>query len=304
MRRRIVAATVRSTLRRFSTTPSSDWRQFGWQRLLNERNWTTQSDNSTTLQALTRQLSFPLTVAHALPLLLDVESRENISLCVLGAREEADAVPMSAWLELAALSETDRINLSMIGPECGGDERSLSAGPLHVTQSPPICASFVDSPLGSALLSSSDGKAACAAAAAQHLLPDAFILFNPGLHAGKYSWRPSMELVLSTGRPVLLTAYSDQDAASDVLWLSQLGHSPTYVQNPWASLEPWSGASQYANQYYTVLNGRASVTGEAAAPRAQVVPTEQSWARRGAMMEFFDEGPQMVRQMIAEWRRS
>ena len=113
-----------------------------------------------------------------------------------------------------------------------------------------------------------------------------------------------MELVLSTGRPVLLTAYSDQDAASDVLWLSQLGHSPTYVQNPWASLEPWSGASQYANQYYTVLNGRASVTGEAAAPRAQVVPTEQSWARRGAMMEFFDEGPQMVRQMIAEWRRS
>ena len=164
MRRRIAsAATVRSTLRRPST--SSDWRQFGWQRLLNERK-TTQSDNSTTLQALTRQLSFPLTVAHALPLLLDVESRENISLCVLGAREEADAVPMSAWLELAALSETNRINLSMIGPECGGDERSLSAGALHVTQSPPIRASFVDSPLGSALLTSSDGNAACVAAAA------------------------------------------------------------------------------------------------------------------------------------------
>ena len=125
MRRRIVAATVRTTLRRFSTTPSSDWRQFGWQRLLTERNWTTQSDNSTTLQALTRQLSFPLTVAHALPLLLDVESRENISLCVLGAREEADAVPMSAWLEMAALSETNRINLSMIGPECSGDERRV-----------------------------------------------------------------------------------------------------------------------------------------------------------------------------------
>jgi hypothetical protein len=231
-------------------------------------------------------------------------STEQVELCVLGAREEADAVPIAVWLELCVLTTASRVNLSMIGPEAEGDERSLDAGPLRITQARPSRTSFSESPLGRSLL-----------AGTRPTLPDAFVLFNPGLHAGKYAWRPSMEAVLATGVPLLLTAYSDQDAASDARWLADLGGAattPVYVENPWASLEPWSSSGDArANRYMTILHGHgpaaeflaAASSGKRLAPQAPTVPSEQAWMRRSAMRDFFEEGPRILRQQIADWWR-
>ena len=141
-------------------------------------------------------------------------------------------------------------------------------------------------------------------------LPDAFALFNPGLHAGKYTWKPSVRAVLASGRPLLLTAYQEQDAASDAQWLTaEMGLPPTcYEANPWASLEPWAYDSRlahdaHANMFFAVLNGRgpkdaAGHGGRRRAPRSSVVPTEQGWARRNAWQEMFSEGGNVAREMV------
>jgi len=289
----------------------ANWRALGWNRLLRVRGWLQSSaDLEPSLDAavtkLSRELSFPLTVAHAWPALgvHACGSGRPLRLCVLGAREEADSVSIAAWLELCLLAEAaPHMSLSMIGPEARGDERSASADALRVTQSTPCPTTFAESSLGSALLAGRVSEGA---------LPDAFCLFNPGLHAGKYSWRPSIQAVLATEVPVLLTAYSEQDAASDAQWLRSLcggARTPEYVANPWASLEPWSssGGDERANKYVAVLHGAPDAVerlgGTAApAPRAgSVVPTEQAWLRRAAMRDFFDEGPKMLAQSFREW---
>ena len=302
-------STVASLARRLCTAShnptdraqASGWPQCSWEQLLRARGWLEDAQNASAIQSLSSKLSFPLTVAHAIPLLgVDVSAQTPINLCVLGAREEADAVPMAAWMELCVLAEVPHLSLSMIGPEARGLERSLCAGAHNITQAPPIQASFLESPLGSALLAGESPP-----------LPDAFVLFNPGLHAGKYSWRPTMEAVLATERPCLITAYSDQDAASDAQWLAELcTGSPMYVENPWASLEPWGyegcGRSDArANMYLTILHGRtpAELCRHERKPpsaAARVVPAEQAWLRRSAWNDMFDVGPRVLREALAE----
>lgn len=279
-----------------------------WERLLSSRGWlspTSPSDppdedvKQRRLLSLSQKLSFPLTVGFALPRLQLPEAGTLGTLCVLGAREEADSVPIAAWLELcAAMADVDmapQVRLKMIGPEVNGEERSLSAGELYVSQDAPIRACFEE-------VVARDPSAL--------LLPDAFVLFNPGLHAGKYTWRPTLEAVLDTGRPVILSAYSDQDAASDAQWLSELcTRTPSYEANPWASLQPWSYegcgtmGEAHANTYVTVLHGREpsepSQSGRAlVAPRVPTVPAEQAWLRRSAMRDFFDDFPKVLREFV------
>jgi len=290
-------ATAKQVAAAASHVAPSGWRRLGWERLLLERGWLQRSASEKTeaLQQLSRQLSFPLTLAHAWPALgLHTASERPLEICVLGAREEADAVPMTAWMELCVLADAPRVALSMIGPEAAGRARSLQTDAHCITQR--VCpTTFTESALGRALL-----------AGAEPDLPDAFVLFNPGLHAGKYAWRPSIEAVLATEKPLLVTAYSDQDAASDAQWLAELHGEISYVENPWASLEPWGGGDARANKYLAVLHGggSADAMGDSAlpqrAPRAPVVPVEQGWLRRSAMADFFGEGPRMLRRTLGQ----
>lgn len=200
------------------------------------------------------------------------------------------------------------MHLAFCGPEAVGRARGLAAtsaaGTLRVVQEEPCRRPFAETRLGRALLAGT--------APAAGTMPDAFALFNPGLHAGKYAWRRSMEAVLGTGLPLLLTAYSDQDAASDARWLAELGVAPpAYQENPWASREGWGGGAEtHANRYFAVVHGRgpADAAGHAAsghrrAPSAPAVPTEGGWARRRAMADLFGEGPSELRRMLAEWSR-
>ena len=273
-----------------------------WARLLASRGWLPhelheEPEDTSRLLSLSQKLSFPLTIAHALPWLQLPEGADTLELCILGAREEADErVPMSAWLELCALADAPvarKVKLAMVGPEVAGRARSHGNGELHVVQPAPIRACFDE-------VAASDPDAS---------MPDAFVLFNPGLHAGKYSWRSTMQAVLATGRPVVLTAYSDQDAASDAEWLAEglCTRRPAYVTNPWASLQAWGydgcgTTDARANQYCTVLDGReptdAFANGERSAPRVAAVPNEQAWLRRSAMRDFFDEGPRVLRDSV------
>lgn len=49
-------------------------------------------------------------------------------------------------------------------------------------------------------------------------LPDAFVMFNPGVGHPflRSNWRPTIEAVLTSGRPILLTAFSEEDQQRDL----------------------------------------------------------------------------------------
>ena len=307
------------SLQRLITAPSTlarvhGWQELAWSQLLLQRGWLRRSAYDTApletqeaaIQHLSRKPSFPLTLAHAWEALglHTEEASDGLHVCVLGAREEADeigGVSIAAWLELCVHTQATDVRLSMIGPEASGEARALHAGEYSIRQSAPCSTAFVESSIGSRVARAEQHGAGDPVRA-----PDAYVLFNPGLHAGKYTWRPSIEAVLASGRPLLLTAYHEQDAASDAEWLrSELGvPSLPYEPNPWASLEPWIDAQDArANMLFTVHNGRgppdaAGHGGQRRAARARVVPSEQGWARRSAMRDLFSEGSTVAREMV------
>lgn len=55
-------------------------------------------------------------------------------------------------------------------------------------------------------------------------LPDAFVMFNPGVGHPflKSNWRPTIEAVLKSGRPILITAFSQEDQERDLEVLSAI----------------------------------------------------------------------------------
>lgn len=54
--------------------------------------------------------------------------------------------------------------------------------------------------------------------------PDAFVLFNPGIGHPflKQRWRPTMETLLASGKPILLSSFSKVDQDRDVAVLKEL----------------------------------------------------------------------------------
>ena len=291
-----------------SRTSPEDWRELDWPTLLRQRGWlhdktSTEAETDAALRQLSCSLSFPLTLAHAWDALGITDVSRPINVCILGARAEA-LVPMSEWLELCVLTSTNQVQLLMIGPEAEGEARGLELGGRSITQAAPCSSIFTHSPLAAAAT------------------PDVFVLYNPGLHTGKYTWRPTMEAVLATGAPVLLTGYSAQDVASDANWLASMSRrlkwdcaAPSYEVNPWACLEPWQGsyanqgvADAYANQFITVVNGRGpcSAAGNPASPRARApahkVKTETGWARKSDMGDLFTEIPRVLFDAIRDMR--
>lgn len=55
--------------------------------------------------------------------------------------------------------------------------------------------------------------------------PDAFVLFNPGIGHPflKERWQPTVESLLASGKPILLSSFSKVDQERDVAVLKELG---------------------------------------------------------------------------------
>ncbi|KAL3935301.1 MAG: hypothetical protein SGBAC_009157 [Bacillariaceae sp.] len=67
---------------------------------------------------------------------------------------------------------------------------------------------------------------------------DTFVLMNPGIGHDKLKsgWKPTLDRILGTGRPMLLTAHSEKDADRDAALLKQTYHLDVhYEENPFAS---------------------------------------------------------------------
>ena len=154
---------------------------------------------------------------------------------VVGARAEA-ALPVHLWRELAVLSGAAHVAVEMCGPACcpPGVARVRACSGLELALAEPA-GFFHASPTGRALLRG---------APPPEPLPDAFVLFNPGLGEPGWerAWGGTLAALAASQRPLLFTALSAADAARDDAFLRRAGvlaggelHVEPYVVNAWAS---------------------------------------------------------------------
>ena len=241
--------------------PSPSDSPFGaWQRYLTERGWLSASamdsaDNQSQLAGLavlSAALTFPAAIARSWDVLTSGQTDRPWRLHAVGARAEA-ALPVHIWSELSLLTGAKSIDLEFSGPAAapkGVDVSRAWVGPdghhLHLKLTHPDL--FHRSELGQALLararadagidagtpppSSSSPPPPSSSSSSPTLLPlplpDAFVLFNPGLGEPGWerAWSPTMRALLASGRPILMTALSRTDAARDAAFLEQMdwGH--------------------------------------------------------------------------------
>lgn len=199
----------------------------------------------------THVLSAPLTIAQQFATFLSTNQQQQQRWCCVGARAEA-SLPTLYWRELLIVldwiqhhhttttstnhnSTTGNnniiISLDFVGPE------------LPTTNRPSETLTYKDSAITLNWNKASKFHELDPNFALSY---NGYILFNPGLaHPHLASdWRPTVELILHTKQPLLLTAHSLLDANRDAKLLSQYLPTPAttptptpihYVPNPFAS---------------------------------------------------------------------
>ena len=272
--RRILAAATPLLGRPAPTLSTRAWRLLheprpdgdAWPDYLLDRGWLNEQEfmaadertRHVAMEILSAALTFPLTVARAWPL-LDLPSGPSVRLGVVGARAEA-ALPEHFWAELALLVGGHSIDAS---PRTQFTLDIEFSGPASAPTSVPqrrvvntANGSAMSMALGEADLfhRGTSGQALLAAAKgeldiAQCDVPDAYVLFNPGLGEPGWerAWRPTLRALDAANRPMLFTALSPSDAARDVNFieamqadriprLSVRNAEVAYAENPFASL--------------------------------------------------------------------
>ena len=213
-------ALAKSVLTHPPSTPSPTF----WRDYLLERNFLnakafasapTEAQDAA-LAALSAALTFPLTMARSFSALFPNQpSPANPRLMVVGARAEA-TLPLHFWGELALLTETPSLSIDCCGPAAMPGNTPVhqawtsNDGQHRLTVTLRDASLFHESSMGKALLKGQ-------ALAAHDELPDAFVLFNPGLGEPGWerAWGPSIRALHAADRPMLLTALSPSDAERD-----------------------------------------------------------------------------------------
>ena len=233
-----LAALSRTLLGQPSASASvpANWRSMDWPSLLLRRGWlqpeayegAEAAARKAAVDLLTGGLTFPYTLA-SVGQRFGGGAGQPVRICVVGARAEA-SMPLPMWREALCLAGWGALRVDMVGPKVSetkarDDDRGVSVVPE--------AALFHESALHRAHLSGSE-------------LPDAFVLFNPGLGEPGWdrAWAPTVHALLALRRPVLLTALSASDAEQDAAFWSvaaaREGHAARagleYAANPWSSL--------------------------------------------------------------------
>ena len=224
------------------------WREgkiSNWHELLLARGWlrpdfhqALAEEQEAAISLLSSALTYPLTMAFAHREILLSGGHQHIPgpaaaprWCVIGARAER-TLPPHIWAELCVLSPSTRCTLNLAGlapvPPVTPHERHLREPALSIHQLPGG-SPFHDTSLGRAVL-------------AQESEATGFVLFNPGLGEPGWGgvWAPTLRAISQSGKPIVLTALSVDDAARDLaFWRATIGdgvHEPCYAANPWGSL--------------------------------------------------------------------
>lgn len=187
------------------------------------RNWgfssifTDKNERKWAQRLVSHVLSAPLTFAQHFP------HQPTQHVCVVGARAEA-TLPVHYWNEIL-MNNDENIPVSWTLDFCGPEVLATSS---NVTLKSINGSSIVLRWTHSGYL---------------HEMSDppewnGFVLYNPGLGHDhlREGWMPTIEYLLSTQKPLLLTAHSKLDAERDARLLQDItGNSIDYQPNAFAS---------------------------------------------------------------------
>ena len=166
-------------------------------------------ETPSSFRALTSVLTFPLSLSHGIYSIYK-NRMDALNITVIGARAES-SLPSIWWREIMRTCPVRRYTMRMIGPglplprkkqltdqlEVGGVKKEFT---LHYTADD-ACYLHNHVDLHNVLLHT-----------------ELFVLYNPGLGSLplKASWKPTLDLILSTKKPILCTAHGRHDMERDV----------------------------------------------------------------------------------------
>lgn len=236
------------------TEPLTAWRDY-----LHARGWLSprfpsadMAEQLAAIQLLSTSLTFPVTLARQLATLAPQQAAYR--LCVVGSRAES-TLPVQIWSELACLTGMKELHVSFCGPKAAPPgvplEREWRSpdGASYMRLSVPSEGTadlFHRGELGRALLNGTSLDSGREATGREATLPDAFVLFNPGIGepGWRKAWAPTLHALSAARRPMLMTALSVGDAARDDEFIRSSLEAPAaaalcetpYERNPFCSL--------------------------------------------------------------------
>ena len=147
-----------------------------------------------------------------------------IRIHVVGARAEA-TLPWRYWSELSAATSAPAWRLLFVGPEIPPAMRAAEYVARGVSGSF-LVGKYEEAPSSSVLPP-----------------PDLFVLFNPGLASVTKEWEPAWERVVRARRPILATAFNEEDWSKELEFARSRASAAGFVldeggRNPFASRWP------------------------------------------------------------------
>jgi splicing suppressor protein 51 len=187
------------------------------------------------VRMLSTMLTYPLSLSFGIRSIFG-ERIDSLNVTVIGARKES-SLPSIWWEETMRTCSIKRLDMSMVGP--------------GLNQPPPPHYS-VSRDLGGGLTREFAKHYTSGDIAPLHDHPDArkilletnlFVLYNPGLGSGplKELWKPTLELLLSTKKPILCTSHCQFDMDRDLATINaaseedvdpEQGQQLEYLINP------------------------------------------------------------------------
>ena len=198
------------------------------------RQWPIPQDENQeyALRLVSHALSFPLTMAHYWTIAQESTAavqQQQQNWCCVGARAES-TLPPPLWKELLVATGNPSVRqwtIDFVGPDVVVPRQESNVDtdyPLTKTKLTLRCkhGGFFHNDPG---LSNTNYNG--------------FVLFNPGFgHPNhKEGWKPTLQLLMESPRPVLVTAHSSWDAERDAnAFREYFPHTPLdYQENPFAS---------------------------------------------------------------------
>lgn len=161
------------------------------------------------MRLLSSMLTYPLTASYGIRKVFK-NNLDRINICVVGSRKES-SLPHKWWEEMLLTCETRAISVSMVGPglqpsrqprlsvskEIGGYRRDFS----KKYGNEDVCTLHEHRDVRSILLHT-----------------NLFVLYNPGLGSAPLleNWKPTLQLLLQTKKPILCTSHCEHDMQRDL----------------------------------------------------------------------------------------
>ncbi|GLD93774.1 hypothetical protein PINS_up002379 [Pythium insidiosum] len=208
--RTLMTEIIPSARREQPTTRPRDWEAF-LRLFTNDDRWLR---DESAVRLVSAAYTFVMTLSAFLDALAPLTTPEAapVRLHVIGARAEA-TMPRHIWQELLVQQPDHRFEIKLVGDHVP-PMRHQQQSRLHLENCPGLYHEVkIEQPA------------------------DAFVLFNPGIGHPRLHrlWRPTLEVLVASGKPVLLTSFSQRDLERDLAALPPVEFLVEPRLNPFGS---------------------------------------------------------------------